>query len=113
MRQRTSPPATQCVELETDGPVTIITLSRPTRRNAVDRAMATALRDAQMWMKNLTLDELEAHLSEYAHLPNYPKISRRFNRWRRKNNVCPFADPYYWAAFQVTGNSSSEVTNYE
>lgn len=46
MRQRTSPPATQCVELETDGPVTIITLSRPTRRNAVDRAMATALRDA-------------------------------------------------------------------
>ncbi|VVE62283.1 enoyl-CoA hydratase [Pandoraea anapnoica] len=49
MRQRshTSDPAdTPCIEVETDGPVTLVTLARPTRRNAVDRHMATALRDA-------------------------------------------------------------------
>ncbi|VVE15835.1 enoyl-CoA hydratase [Pandoraea iniqua] len=34
------------VSVENDGPVTIITLARAARRNAVDREMATALRDA-------------------------------------------------------------------
>lgn len=34
------------VSVENDGPVTIITLARAARRNAVDREMAAALRDA-------------------------------------------------------------------
>ncbi|AJC22510.2 crotonase/enoyl-CoA hydratase family protein [Pandoraea pulmonicola] len=40
------PAATPYVEVETDGAVAIITLARPGRRNAVDRDMAAALRDA-------------------------------------------------------------------
>ena len=34
------------VRIELDGPVTVITIDRPDRRNAVDRATADALRDA-------------------------------------------------------------------
>ncbi|VVD64360.1 crotonase/enoyl-CoA hydratase family protein [Pandoraea anhela] len=47
MSRRASTSATApCIEVETHGPVTLVTLARPTRRNAVDREMAAALRDA-------------------------------------------------------------------
>ncbi|EON11475.1 crotonase/enoyl-CoA hydratase family protein [Pandoraea sp. SD6-2] len=46
MSQHAPSPSPPCVEVETEGPVTIITLARAARRNAVDRHMAAALRDA-------------------------------------------------------------------
>lgn len=46
MSQRQEDRAAPSVSVEHDGPVTIITLERAARRNAVDRDMAAALRDA-------------------------------------------------------------------
>ncbi|MDQ3799326.1 MAG: CHAT domain-containing protein [Acidobacteriota bacterium] len=71
------------------------------------QSYSIALRDAQVWMKNLKLEQLRELVEQYEHLPDYPKIVKRLNRWRRKKVEHPFADPYYWAAFQVTGNSSA------
>lgn len=73
------------------------------------QSYSIALRNAQMWMKELSLEELSELLGEYEHLPNYSKIVRRFGRWQRKKVTHPFADPYHWAAFQITGNSVGEV----
>jgi CHAT domain-containing protein len=71
------------------------------------QSYSTSLRDAQIWMKNLRLEELREITSEYNHLPNYPKILKRLNMWQRRKIEYPFAEPYYWAAFQVTGNSNA------
>lgn len=67
---------------------------------------AAALRDAQLWVRNVTYKELIEYL-EHASLGQHIdyKILRGFQRSVKRNpDKKPFEHPYYWAAFTCNGS---------
>jgi CHAT domain-containing protein len=74
-----------------------------------------ALRDAQIWLRNLTYRKLirlcktfMLRLSNdslvHTDLANVmANVKRRLERKGENPSDCPYADPYYWAAFTITG----------
>lgn len=74
--------------------------------------VAIALIDAQRWLRDLTGEQLEALLADFQ-----PQISQMFDRLSQSSRLiaeaslqqirnrkpCPFANPYYWAAFTAAG----------
>jgi CHAT domain-containing protein/tetratricopeptide (TPR) repeat protein len=67
---------------------------------------ARALREAQNWMRKATVRELMELLREMksAPVPAAPFSARiRTNLRQFDPDLCPFAEPYFWAAFTISG----------
>ncbi len=65
------------------------------------RAPATALREAQIWLRDLTLEEVGSRLRQ---LNVEEEIGQRDVGQRRAAPAAfPFGHPFYWAAFTFTG----------
>ncbi len=80
------------------------------RKQAGD--VASALNQAQQWLRNLTIEKLDQFLNEHkpqldqvlAQLrPGQRLIFQESLRQIRQRQPLPFANPYYWAAFTATG----------
>ena len=66
-----------------------------------DRTIALALRNAQRWLREATVEELLRWSSQ---LKLRPTHKRQFNRFKKMDATTrPFASPYYWAAFCAIG----------
>jgi CHAT domain-containing protein len=74
--------------------------------------VALALNQAQQWLRNLTIDELDRFLNQ--HKPQLDRVEAQLRpgqrlifqeslRQIRQRQPLPFANPYYWAAFTATG----------
>jgi CHAT domain-containing protein len=67
---------------------------------------ARALREAQNWMRKATVRELMELLREMksAPVPAAPFAARIRTALRQVDpDLCPFAEPYFWAAFTISG----------
>ena len=63
----------------------------------------SALCNAQRWLKdatNLRLRDAVAVRGNSVEQEYYIKMEKKF---KRKENECPYAHPYYWAAFTIIG----------
>jgi CHAT domain-containing protein len=60
---------------------------------------AEALRDAQVWLRDVTNADLELRYPRTFAPPEAERAARDI--WRRGR---PYQDPYYWAGFTVVGN---------
>ncbi|MUG94185.1 CHAT domain-containing protein [Scytonema sp. UIC 10036] len=67
-------------------------------------AVALALNQAQLWLKNLTKVELEKWIEENR-LPLSPVVKMNLRRrlYKLESDTKPFQSPFYWAAFCATG----------
>jgi CHAT domain-containing protein len=75
-------------------------------------SIAVALKEAQDWLQNLTIEALDIFLEQYK-----PQLEKTLNQLRkgqrlrieeslkqiRQRQPYPFSNPYYWAAFIATG----------
>jgi CHAT domain-containing protein len=75
-------------------------------------SVAVALKQAQYWLQDLTIDKLDEFLQQYQpqidkHLvqlrPGQRKIYQKSLERIRERQPYPFANPYYWAGFTATG----------
>jgi CHAT domain-containing protein len=75
-------------------------------------SVAVALKEAQDWLQNLTIDQLDRFLDQYRpqiqrHLaqvrPGQLKLYNESLERARQRQSHPFANPYYWAGFTATG----------
>jgi CHAT domain-containing protein len=75
-------------------------------------SVAVALKQAQNWLQNLTIEKLDEFLQQYqpqidkylAPLrPGQRKIYAESLKQIRQRQPHPFANPYYWAGFTATG----------
>jgi CHAT domain-containing protein len=75
-------------------------------------SVAVALKQAQNWLQNLTIEKLDEFLEQYqpqidkylAPLrPGQRKIYEESLKQIRQRQPHPFANPYYWAGFTATG----------
>jgi CHAT domain-containing protein/TPR repeat protein len=75
-------------------------------------SVAVALKQAQDWLQNLTIEELDKFLEQYQpqidkHLaslrPGQRKIYQESLKQIRQRKPHPFANPYYWAGFIASG----------
>ncbi len=67
---------------------------------------AQALRQAQLWLRDVTVAELVAYLAEKRRSrgPNYQQISAAWRHFAQMEpSIKPYFHPYYWAAFTFTG----------
>jgi CHAT domain-containing protein len=71
---------------------------------------AAALRQAQLWLRNVTAGELAVRFELERHPPGgkrlmpYTQVSAVWRRFTRlPPNARPFVSPIYWAAFTVNG----------
>ncbi len=74
---------------------------------------AQALRQAQLWLRDLTLGEMVAYIEEqmarvftsdaYLYFQLAGEKERLMKTYGPDETSCPFAHPYYWAAFTFTG----------
>jgi CHAT domain-containing protein len=67
---------------------------------------AQALRQAQLWLQDVTAGELTDHFARKRRerRPNYEQVSAAWRRFAAMQpEEQPFAHPYYWAAFTFTG----------
>ncbi len=67
---------------------------------------ARALQSAQKWLQRVTSKELRSMLGELRNEPSpVGPTAARFRTELRawSNDSCPFAAPYYWAAFTISG----------
>jgi CHAT domain-containing protein len=78
----------------------------------LNTSVAVALKEAQDWLQNLTIEELDKFLEQYQpqidkHLaplrPGQHKIYQKSLEIIRERQPRPFANPYYWAGFTATG----------
>ncbi|RMH87473.1 MAG: CHAT domain-containing protein [Calditrichaeota bacterium] len=72
------------------------------------KSKASALREAQLWLRDLTagealalVQEKEAELQERMAWEDIPPFRRELQL--HEENERPFAHPYWWAAFQCVG----------
>ncbi|BAY80441.1 hypothetical protein NIES25_69290 (plasmid) [Nostoc linckia NIES-25] len=74
--------------------------------------VAVALKEAQHWLQNLTIEELDKFLEQYKLQLEKTLAQLRIGQRRRveeslkqirQRQPYPFANPYYWAAFTATG----------
>lgn len=74
--------------------------------------IAIALKQAQNWLRNLTIEELDRFLEE--HKPQIEKVLAQLRVGQRiifqeslkrikQRQPLPFANPYYWAGFTASG----------
>ncbi len=74
--------------------------------------VAVALNQAQKWLRNLTIEELDHLLNQ--HKPQLDRVLAQLRPGQRlifqeslkqirQRQPLPFANPYYWAAFTATG----------
>jgi CHAT domain-containing protein/tetratricopeptide (TPR) repeat protein len=71
-----------------------------------DMSPARALREAQIWLRRVTAKELRRLLGELkdAPPPAGPTAARLRTALRvESSEACPFAEPYFWAAFTISG----------
>lgn len=73
------------------------------------RSPAQALREAQMWLRDVTASVLSAHFSDVrkraAQGPEYDSASRAWRRFAAlEPESRPFEHPYFWAAFTLSGS---------
>lgn len=71
-----------------------------------DISPARALREAQIWLRRVTAKELRRLLGELkdAPPPAGPTAARLRTALRAESSeACPFAEPYFWAAFTISG----------
>jgi CHAT domain-containing protein len=75
-------------------------------------SVGIALKQAQKWLRDLTIEELDRFLEQYKH-----QVEKTLAQWRpgqrlryeeslkqiKQRQPHPFANPYYWAAFTATG----------
>jgi len=84
---------------------------------------ARALREAQIWLRDLRIEELEAFLDAHAETlgPAYIEVTYRmsgmyqgaldwFKDDLRARGSQPFANPFWWAAFQCIGSGWPSVS---
>lgn len=66
---------------------------------------AAALARAQYWIRTATKRKLREWLATSRFSKNAAKRYRRQETGTLGNDdeVCPYADPYYWAGFQIIG----------
>ena len=69
-------------------------------------SVAVALNQAQLWLKNSTVEELLEWVNQVKNFD--AEISRQLLRGFHKNEK-PFANPFYWAAFTVVGKLEKSV----
>jgi CHAT domain-containing protein len=72
-----------------------------------EKDVAVALREAQSWVRNATAGELDL-ADRYARLyeasgRSDPYAWRAYRYYRRRPDVRPFAHPYHWGAFVLSG----------
>ena len=74
--------------------------------------VAISLKQAQKWLRDLTIEDLEKFLEQYK-----PQVEKTLAQWRkgqrrrfekslefiRQRQPQPFVNPYYWAAFTAIG----------
>ncbi len=72
----------------------------------VEASPAKALKQAQVWLKNLTNQELNVWMRK-ERLPLKSIEKQRLKNWlqqeQKKGNLYPFQHPYYWGAFYLIG----------
>jgi CHAT domain-containing protein len=64
---------------------------------------AIALKNAQNWLRRCTADELRQRASTWNLSKLEPKEKFRLQRTLKRLSGTPFENPYYWAAFILTG----------
>jgi CHAT domain-containing protein len=65
-------------------------------------SVAVALNQAQLWLKNSTVEELLEWVNQFKNFNATVNIQLR-RQFRKGKTEKPFANPYYWAAFTVVG----------
>jgi CHAT domain-containing protein len=67
-------------------------------------AVALAVNQAQMWLKDLTKVDLETWI-EKKQLPLKPAVRMNLRRllYKLEDDAKPFKSPFYWAAFCAVG----------
>ncbi len=71
---------------------------------------ALALKQTQDWLRNVSLEELSVWLQSISGLEGLKPVSRDYLRVRANNlirsgKMDDYSDPYYWAAFTLTGKA--------
>jgi CHAT domain-containing protein len=64
---------------------------------------AVALQKAQNWLRHCPADELRNRAKEWDLSKLEPKEKFRLERALKRLQAIPFENPYYWAAFILTG----------
>ncbi|GHO90757.1 hypothetical protein KSF_008050 [Reticulibacter mediterranei] len=70
---------------------------------------AAALREAQLWLRKINVQEVEQYVEQCYQRSGQTDIIlydylRRYRSLAKENpNLCPYAHPYYWAAFIISG----------
>jgi CHAT domain-containing protein len=64
---------------------------------------AVALQNAQNWLRSRTADQLRERASTWDLSKLEPKEQFRLERALKRLKGIPFQNPYYWAAFILTG----------
>ena len=62
---------------------------------------AEALRKAQLWLKNASVEEIEEKKEKTRGLLDF--IALQGNRVNKTQKIKPYSHPYYWAGFQIFG----------
>jgi CHAT domain-containing protein len=76
---------------------------------AAQMSYPAALREAQLWLKDVTSDALAEMVGTYRALPDCPETNALARKMFREFALAPagqeppFAHPYYWAAFTYSG----------
>jgi CHAT domain-containing protein len=76
-------------------------------RNGLD--IASALREAQLWLRGLSLEEMDETFEELlGDIPEEQSAELRADVWLRSRLASsdeqrPFSHPYYWAAYTCFG----------
>lgn len=73
-------------------------------------SFAAALREAQTWVRELSIEDVAQYAERAYHQSRKEDTSELFRHMRHYRYLaqqnpasCPFAHPYYWAAFTCTG----------
>jgi CHAT domain-containing protein len=72
------------------------------------QGVSTALREAQLWMKELSREQVVAQVIQCTPAADQSLSSKNieaFSKWVQSLGPEPFAHPYYWGAFQELGSS--------
>ncbi|TAG60647.1 MAG: CHAT domain-containing protein [Oscillatoriales cyanobacterium] len=66
-------------------------------------AVALALNQAQLWLKNLTKGDLETWIENQLQLKPAVRMDLRHRLYKLEEDAQPFKSPFYWAAFSAIG----------
>jgi CHAT domain-containing protein/tetratricopeptide (TPR) repeat protein len=75
-------------------------------RHLAGEPLAEALRQSQLWLRNVTGAELVGLVKTLRQQQESAELFKRERHWQENPAVRPFEHPFYWACFVLHGNSA-------